>query len=208
MEQPKPDRRAPYAPVGALHGFLASIKNGKPPPRIDVAYLRGHALARGNEWAFISALKFLGIVDYRGRPTTIFRKLQGAPDTTRDALASLVRTAYAPLFEAGGDAMTKAALRSWLADNSSASQAANATRFFLEVCHAAGIETGRTASIGTAESPTSGAGTPGALSRKAKPIAVAAADLVSKVPSYDRWKGTPAEYLRVLEAFEKLAEKL
>ncbi|HEV3312400.1 MAG TPA: DUF5343 domain-containing protein [Chloroflexota bacterium] len=200
-------RRAPYAPVGALHGFLSSIRNGRPPARVDVAYVKSHSLARANEWALLSALKFLGVVDPRGYPTSIFRQLQGAPDGVKQALSHLVLGAYKATFDAGAAHMTQAQLKTWFAENSSASQAANAARFFREACHLAGIELsgevdlrlpterGRVASRSKPAQP----GT--AASRRGAPVQ----DLLAKMPSHQTWKGTPSEYVRVLEIFDRLA---
>jgi Family of unknown function (DUF5343) len=200
MEQPQPVRRAPYAPISAVHGFLSSIRNAKPPARVDVAYLKAHALARGNEWAFISALKFLGVVDRRGHPTAIFRKLQGSQETSRDALGNLVYAAYSPLFEAGGAHMSTAELRVWFAQNSSASQAANATRFFCEVCELASITLSLEApasAVPSGQSEPRQAGSP-------SPTASDFSALFHKLPSYEAWKGTTEEYLQALDLFARL----
>lgn len=219
MEETATARRAPYAPVGALHGFLSSIRRGNPPARIDVAYLRSHALARGNEWAFISALKFLGVVDHRGHPTPIFRRLQGSQDTGRETLANLVLAAYQPLFDGGGADMTSSQLRAWFARNSSASQAGNAVRFFREVCRVAGIELAASSDEGRPQRSHSAKGrtalsmsTAATLrSRGTRPVGAGANTdgrglLLQKIPSYDAWTGTAEEYLRVLEIFETLTK--
>lgn len=200
-------RRAPYAPVGALNGFLSSIRNGRPPARVDVAYVKSHSLARANEWALLSALKFLGIIDPRGYPTSIFRQLQGAQDGVRQALSHLVNGAYQPAFEAGAARMTQAQLRAWFAENSSPSQAANAARFFREVCHLAGIDLSGEVALSprtersrvTARSKPAQPGT--AASRSGTPVR----DLLAKMPAHQTWKGTPSEYVRILEIFDRLA---
>lgn len=214
MEDPvRPKRRAPYAPVGALNGFLATVRNGNPPARVDVAYLRSHALARGNEWALISALKFLGVLDDRGHPTPIFRRIQGSRQATKDTLANLVLAAYQPLFEDSGAEMSMKRLKDWFAEHSSPSQAANATRFFREVCQLAGIDI-------AASRPCPGFGVvkpekvrPEARSDQSRRMlqsvdGEAAAALVSKMPSFHEWGGSAGEYLRLIEAFGQLAQGL
>jgi hypothetical protein len=133
------ERRAPYAPIGALRDFLERIRHENPPARIDVAYLQRNEIAPKNEYALISALKYLGILDARGHPTPIFRRLQGSEETARETLKNLVLAAYAPLFEDGGAEMSDEQLYDWFTQHSSVSQARNAARFFKEVCQQAGI---------------------------------------------------------------------
>ena len=194
-------RRYPYAPVSALHGFLKAIRNTRSPARIDVAYLKTRALARGNEAAFVSALKFLGVVDGRGRPTTAFRKLQSGGDAGKVALANLVRVAYRPALEAGALATTDPALRAWFSDNSSPSQAANAARFFREICEMAGI------SLATEGAPT--AVEPSVVTRQgrlrpSRSTSMRQDELLQKVPGYREWKGSPEDYVRALELWESI----
>ncbi len=203
LPEPAP-RRAPYAPVAALHGFLATIKHGRTPGRVDVAYLKGRSLAKGNEWALLSALKFLGIIDAAGRPTAIFRRLQGTEDAAADTLRGLVETAYGPLFEQGIHGGSASELRAWFARRSSASQAANATRFFLELCRLSHIDApapnGRRG--GEAWSSVSG-DPPGRIGTPAEKSARRL--LISKLPSYREWRGTPEQFLRLVEATRDLA---
>ena len=195
---PLASRRAPYAPVSALHAFLAAVRNGKTPPRVDAGYLKHRAIARGNEWAFISALKFLGIIDGQGRPTASLRKLRGGSEASIQTFAHLVRVAYAPTIRAGGLIMTESALRQWFAVNSSPSQSTNAARFFREVCSLAGISAETEDVPDPHLAPDSDFSYPTATSGRAR------SDALAKVPAYSEWKGTPSEYLRALEIWERL----
>jgi Family of unknown function (DUF5343) len=135
-------RRPAYCSVRSFQEFLKRIQSVTVPRTVDRAYLRQLRVAENNEWALLSALKFLRIVDERGLPTPAFRRLQ----TTewRTALRSLVHEAYAELIEIGGEGMSQEALRSFFALTASGSQAQNAARFFRKAVDL-------TASAGAAE---------------------------------------------------------
>ena len=138
------ERRAPYAPISALRDFFLRIRDVTVPARVDRRFLQKLSVASNNEWALLSALKFLGVVDERGVPTHAYRLLQ-TTDRFTDTLRHLVETAYAPLFEVNGSSMGTDELRNYFRVTSSPSQAKNAARFFREVCELAGISTPETA---------------------------------------------------------------
>src|SRR5450759_2740911 len=74
------------------------------PEAVDHRFLKKLSVASNNEYALLSALKFLGIIDPRGRPTTSYRALQTV-DGFKEALRRLVEQAYKPAFEAGAGDM-------------------------------------------------------------------------------------------------------
>lgn len=132
-------RKAPYAPVSALEEFFNKMRNVAVPARVDQRFLQKLSIAAGNEWALLSALKFLGVIDSQGRPTHAYRLLQSS-DRFQDTLRHLVQTAYEPVFNAGGLAMSQDDLVNFFRVTSSPSQQRNAARFFRAVCRMAGIE--------------------------------------------------------------------
>jgi Family of unknown function (DUF5343) len=133
QEQSRSERKAPYAPVSALREFFTKIQNATPPPKVDRLYLQKLGVASNNEWALLSSLKFLGVVDAHGNPTLAYRRLQ-TTEGFKAALRDLVGRAYDPLFEVGGLTKSEEALVDYFRITSSASQAKNAARFFREVC--------------------------------------------------------------------------
>jgi len=135
-------RRAPYAPVSALREFFERMREISVPPRVDRRFLQKLNVASNNEWALLSALKFLGIVDEHGVPTHAYRLLQ-TTDRFAETLRHLVETAYRDLFDAGGISMSLEDLQNYFRITSSPSQAKNAARFFREVCQLAGISADR-----------------------------------------------------------------
>jgi len=135
------ERRAPYAPISAVREFFDRIRDKSVPQRVDRRFLQRISVATNNEWALLSALKFLGIVDQHGVPSHSYRLLQ-TTDQFQDGLRHLVETAYAQLFDVGGASMSVDELRDYFRVTSSPSQAKNAARFFREVCGLTGMESG------------------------------------------------------------------
>lgn len=130
-------RRAPYAPISALREFFARIKNVGVPPVVDRKFIQKLNVASNNEWALLSALKFLGVIDDRGEPAHAYRLLQS--DRFEETLRHLVETAYAPLLELGGLTMSMDDLENYFRVTSSPSQAKNAARFFRELVRMSGL---------------------------------------------------------------------
>lgn len=137
-------RRAPYAPISALQRFFARIRDRQVPDTVDHTFLEKLNVASNNEYALLSALKFLGVVDDRGKPTHAYRLLQ-TTDRFEATLRHLVLTAYKPVFDAGGEDWPQEDLVNFFRVSSSASQAKNAARFFYAVCRLAGISPGDSA---------------------------------------------------------------
>lgn len=133
-------RKAPYAPVSALREFFERMRSASVPNRVDRRFLQKLNVASNNEWALLSALKFLRIVDEQGAPTEAYRALLST-EKFQPTLAGLVRAAYADLFAAGGAGMSAEDLENYFRVASSPSQAKNAARFFRELARLAGEET-------------------------------------------------------------------
>ncbi len=141
------ERRAPYGPVSAFEQFLDRIRDRSVPDVVDQRFLRKLDVASNNEYALLSALKFLGIADARGKPTTSYRALQSG--RSRDTLRRLLEQAYAPAFESGATSMSEAELSDYFKRASSPSQGRNAARFFRALCRLSGI----TEAAGTTAAP-------------------------------------------------------
>lgn len=138
MDAKSSNRRAPYAPVSALRRFFQVIRTSAVPARVDRAYVQRLGVAHNNEWALLSALKFLGVVDERGSPTAAYRRLQTA-EAFESTLQGLAEMAYESLLKVDGLGKSDEALIDYFTVTSSASQAKNAARFFREVCRMAGM---------------------------------------------------------------------
>jgi hypothetical protein len=130
-------RRAPYAPISALAKFFDRIRDRQIPDRVDHNYLSKLNVAHNNEYALLSALKFLGVVDEHGTPTMVYKNLQ-TTQAFRHTLWHLVTVAYKPLFNVGAEAWGLEEQINFFRVSSSASQAKNAARFFRAVCDLAG----------------------------------------------------------------------
>jgi hypothetical protein len=134
-------RRAPYAPISALERFFTRIRDRQVPETVDHVFLQKLNVASNNEYALLSALKFLGVVDDRGKPTHAYRLLQTS-DRFESTRRHHVLTAYKPVFDAGGEDWPQEDLVNFFRVSSSASQAKNAARFFYAVCRLAGLGPG------------------------------------------------------------------
>lgn len=209
-------RRAPYAPVSALREFFHKIRSMSTPPRVDRTFLQKLSIASNNEWALLSALKFLGVVDENGIPTTSYRLLQ-TTDRFQETLRHLVQAAYRDLFETGGADKTIDELRDYFRLTSSPSQAKNAARFFHEVCKLAGISTAANPLPGSAPSPAAGGASPlerapdtAVARRTATPnhaILEAKARLLEKLPPpHPEWSAQ--EYQAICDRFLAMLQHL
>ena len=115
-------RRAPYAPISSLERFFARIRDRQVPEVVDHTFLEKLNVASNNEYALLSALKFLGVLDDRGKPTHAYRLLQ-TTDRFEPTLRHLVETAYKPVFDAGANEWEQEDLVNFFRVSSSASQA-------------------------------------------------------------------------------------
>ncbi|HEX6506421.1 MAG TPA: DUF5343 domain-containing protein [Chloroflexota bacterium] len=187
------DRKAPYAPISALGQFFEKIRDRQLPDQVDHRFLQKLNVASNNEYALLSALKFLGVLDDRGKPTHAYRLLQ-TTDRFQETLWHLVQTAYKPVFDLGADQWANDDLVNYFRRTSSASQAKNAARFFLAVCNLAGY--GRNVQL------------------TSKPAPPPRTDLTSTSDDLEEALNWPApagigrDQIRLLEAKVRLLEKL
>lgn len=204
-------RRAPYAPISALEQFFERIRDRGVPDRVDHNFLKKLNVASNNEYALLSALKFLEIVDDRGLPTHAYRRLQ-TTDSFQGTLSHLVETAYRSVFEVGADSWSFDDLVNYFRQASSPSQAKNAARFFRAVSHLAGIGHNRSSAreerVTQAEDEPSVASTrppEGAPARDA--VLVAKISLLDKLPP-PREDWSAAEYQAICDRFLDMLRSL
>jgi hypothetical protein len=207
------DRKAPYAPVSAFVEFLDKIPDKSVPSRVDRGFLQRLNVAAGNEWALLSALKFLGIIDAQGTPTTEYRRLLDS-DHRQEALQNLVQVAYAALLEMGGATMSTTDLVNYFRVASSPSQARNAARFFQSVLKLAGGSATASRQRAAPRSPLEESSNEEPIARPAMPagdrgtiLAEAKARLLEKLPAPDpRWSA--AEYAAIMDRFLEILQHL
>ena len=207
-------RKAPYAPVSALKEFFERMRDVGVPARVDRRFLQKLNVASNNEWALLSALKFLGIVDEAGTPTTAYRSLLST-DRFEGVLRDLVSRSYKDLIESGGESMSMEDLQNYFRVTSSPSQAKNAARFFREVSQLAGLFHPRPATSRGAPKPE-GAGhdleeavAAAAESDDSPPwhLLRAKAALVEKLPA-PRPEWTAQEYKEICDRFLAMLDHL
>lgn len=209
-------RKAPYAPISALREFFSRIKNVGVPGMVDRKFIQKLNVASNNEWALLSALKFLGVIDDRGEPTHAYRSLQS--DRFEETLRHLVEIAYAPLLEVDGLGMSIEDLENYFRVTSSPSQAKNAARFFRELTRLSRITEVRPAGIrevvGEAalspavSSPPRESALPVTIDEDTRALVLRAkASLVQKLPA-PRADWTAAEYESICNSFLQMLEHL
>lgn len=141
-QKQKTKRNAPYVSAAALSGFLDHIRYVSTPKKVGAGLLGDYGVSKGNTFALISALKFLGLIDNAGNPTPAFSSLQTMGEEFRSNLQEIVKKAYADLFsKLDVTKDSREHIRNYFSRNYSASQAEKATILFLDVCREAGIPT-------------------------------------------------------------------
>ncbi|WP_157792950.1 DUF5343 domain-containing protein [Bordetella genomosp. 8] len=89
-----------------IETLFTTVQSAKVPDRFTQEFLATTIGLKGtNDRAMIPLLRNLGFLDQSGSPTPAYRQLKNK-ETARPAIASGIRTAYAPLFESNEDANT------------------------------------------------------------------------------------------------------
>lgn len=138
----KRKRLAPYAPASALSAFFDHIRYVKTPDKIDSNMLQDYGIAKGQTFALLSTLKFLGLTEDDGTPTPAFKLLQTAGEEFQSNLREILQRAYSDLFsrlDVSRDSRDK--ILNFFARNYSPATAVKATSLFLDLCGEAGIPT-------------------------------------------------------------------
>ncbi len=162
------DINRPYGPPANTITVLARLRSRNLPERIDAEYLRDAAVSEGTVNRTVFGMTFLGLIDETGRPSQETRAIHAATDEEyRDILSTLIRTAYAEVFESMNPAEdTQERIVNFFRRYAPASQRSRMVSYFLGMCREAGIATldaprqrptgagtQRTASSGTARAP-------------------------------------------------------
>ncbi len=115
------------------------------PTIVDEALLRTNRVAPNNEYKVLGALRYLDLVDDEGKPTDKSRLLKTRGPTYMLNLQEIVRQAYADLFsQTNLREATRDRIHNFFVTEAKmgSEMAVKATRFFIELCHLAGFETG------------------------------------------------------------------
>lgn len=86
--------------TGTIPKILAKIKEAATPDRFSQDFLSTVlGFASGNAKPFIPLAKRLGLLNSDGSPTDLYRRYRGSEEESRAAMATAIRTGYAPLFK-------------------------------------------------------------------------------------------------------------
>ena len=153
MTQPQTkQRKAPYISVKALMDFLDHIRYVSTPKKVDAGLLQDYGTSKGNVFALLSGLKFLGLIDEKGTPTPAFSGVQTMGTEFQSNLREVIQSAYQDLFtrlDVSRD--SREHVRNYFARNYSVSQSERSTSLFLDLCREAGIPVSKETRGGKAE---------------------------------------------------------
>lgn len=133
-------RNAPYVAVKAINAFFERIRYVSTPDKVNVGLLLDYGIPKGNVFALVSAIKFLGLVDDEGVPTSAFKSLQVTGEEFVTNLQSVIKDSYADLFsklDISRD--SREHIRNYFARNYSPAKSGDATSLFLALCRQARI---------------------------------------------------------------------
>lgn len=136
----KNKRKAPYISAAALSQFFDHIRYVSTPKKVDTGLLSDYGVSRGNVFALMSTLKFLGLINNEGSPTPAYSSLQVMGEEFVNNLREVVTSAYADLFarlDVSRD--SREHIRNYFARNYGVSQSNKATILFLDLCKEASI---------------------------------------------------------------------
>jgi hypothetical protein len=136
----KGKRSAPYVPAKALDAFFERIRYVSTPEKVDAGLLLDYGISKGNVFALISALKFLGLIDEDNMPTEVFKALQMTGGEFTKNLQGVVENSYADLFSKLDITRdSREHVRNYFARNFSTAKASDAATLFLTLCRKADI---------------------------------------------------------------------
>ena len=97
----------PYANViSNLRKFIEGIPSKGVPDIIDVEYLKQIGFTNSNDFAIISVLSFVNLIDDQGKPTKIYTDYR-ISSKQEETMSQALKTAYADLFKIYPDAHEK-----------------------------------------------------------------------------------------------------
>lgn len=138
-----PRQRLPgYASSKAFERFLDRIRNRNAPSHFDLSLLLDFGVPRGATGPLLSSLKWIGVIDDAGTPTSQFALLQTSlEDEFKTNLQSIVKQAYDEAFERlNVEEDSRELIQAYFGRNYSFSLASKMTNFFLYLCERSGIE--------------------------------------------------------------------
>src|SRR5437764_1484996 len=89
--------RPPYATESSIRGFFGRMQRMGEPGEIDAKWVQDYDLGGSQAHAIVGLLKWLGVIDGAGKSSGVWNELRTDQAKTLD---QLVRTAYAPIFDA------------------------------------------------------------------------------------------------------------
>jgi uncharacterized protein DUF5343 len=96
----------PYTPVtGKLKTLLQKIRSTGIPPKLSAAHLKSLGFTSSNDPSMVGVVKFIGLVDGSGIPTSLWSEYRGQKH--RAVLGRAIKQGYADLFALYPDANSR-----------------------------------------------------------------------------------------------------
>lgn len=155
-------RRPPYTSGSDVQTLFESIRNKQAPKKLDTEWVKSYKIAQQTE-AIPSLLEWLGIVDDAGAVDVETWNRVRIPQSREAALAPLVRSGYAEIFERiDVESASQEDLASTFVLAYSMGDPSRQVRCFVALCELAGISVGADVKKERSEHPSTPEKTTGA----------------------------------------------
>jgi hypothetical protein len=142
-EREAPATNRPYPPPSNMTAVLQRLRSRNLPEHVNIEYLRDAGIPDGTLTRTFFGLRFLGLVNEYGEPSSALRQIATSTDEEyQTTLAGLMRTAYEEVFASIDPSQDdQSRIVNFFRRYTPASQRDRMVIFFLGMCREAGIPT-------------------------------------------------------------------
>ena len=131
--------KPPYIPSNVWTEFFKKMQTVNKPSQLTADELKEYGIAKKQEAALISALKFLGLLDPRGNTTDAFKSIQVSGERFKENLARLLKAVYADLLNKHPlEHATYEGIKNYFSEKHSTASAIKMAKSFGTLCQQAG----------------------------------------------------------------------
>lgn len=129
----------PYIATNLWKEFFKRMQIVKRPSELNADELKEYGIAKGQEAALISGLKFLGLLDSTGKTKEEFKTIQVTGEQFKENLGHLLTVAYGDLLTKHPlDHATYEGIKNYFAEKYSVASATKMAKSFAALCQQAG----------------------------------------------------------------------
>jgi hypothetical protein len=131
--------KPPYIPTNIWTEFFRKMQTVNKPSRLSADELKEYGIAKKQEAALISGLKFLGLLDSRGNTTDAFKSIQVSGERFKENLGHLLKAAYTDLLNKHPlEHATYEGIKNYFSEKHSIASASKMAKSFGTLCQQAG----------------------------------------------------------------------